>query len=337
MLLCPGDLVLDILVFSPKPSSAAEQVAREVRLCGGGSAANVASWATYLGMPARFVGYVGRDWIGDWLAQDLSERGVDVVVERVSHPTGVVAVWVAGRERAMACAPGANRLLPRTLVEPAIWDDVGHVHFTGYSLLRKDTRSLVGQAKRVAHRRGCSVSLDPGSTALLLSALGRRGLREALQGVDVLFPNRDEALALTGARRIDRAAHKLAQMVPLVLVKAGSKGCWLATPKGAERFPTSPAQVRDPTGAGDAFAAGFLSAWLGGGDLLNAVQAAHRAGAWAVQALGGRPPCAGQARWDMLRRGPFSARTRKGGGPRNESRPKQPQQTSLNKTKEVQL
>ncbi len=290
MLLCAGDLVLDVVVFADKRPRGGAEVTGRIRLLGGGSAANVAAWATHLGTPARFVGCVGRDWMGAWLVDELRGRGVEVVEVRTPEPTGVVAVWVEGRERTMICAPGANRLLPAVLLEDAVWENVRHVHFTGYSLLRPETRALVGKALARARKQGCSVSLDPSATDLLLSAVGRRDLQQLMCSVDILFPNREEALALAKARRVDQAARRLAQSVPVVCIKNGHRGCWLAYEGEVEKVPTRPVAVVDPTGAGDAFAAGFLTAWVEGKGVQEAVRRALEAGAQAVQGVGGRPP-----------------------------------------------
>jgi len=79
--------------------------------------------------------------------------------------------------------------------------------------------------------------------------------------VDVLLPNRAEALALSGAPTLEEAAEALASLVPIVCIKDGVRGCVVATRHGLLRVPTEPAEVIDPTGAGDAFTAGFLLRW----------------------------------------------------------------------------
>src|SRR5262249_33103645 len=112
-----------------------------------------------------------------------------------------------------------------------------------------------------------------------------------IRGVDLLFANLDEARALagtapTGADEADDLARKLRAAAAHVVIKLGERGALWAGPHGVTRQPGQAATVVDPTGAGDAFAAGFLDAWLSGAPPLELAVAL---GAAAVGILGGRP------------------------------------------------
>ncbi|WP_249040226.1 carbohydrate kinase family protein, partial [Streptomyces chryseus] len=135
-----------------------------------------------------------------------------------------------------------------------------------------------------------TVSVDPASAGFI-AELGVDRFLEAVAGADVLLPNEDEARLLTGLPDTGDAAAKLSRHFPLVAVTLGSGGALLAA--GGEvrhRVPAVPAEAVDTTGAGDAFAGGFLAARLGGADDAGALAAGCRAGARAVTLVGGRPP-----------------------------------------------
>ncbi len=104
-----------------------------------------------------------------------------------------------------------------------------------------------------------------------------------------LFANVDEARVLTGAGNPEAAAATLARRVRLAVVTCGSRGAIAAGRAGIAHIPTEPIEPRDTTGAGDAFAAGYLDALGRGADTRAAVLAGHRMAANACRKLGGRP------------------------------------------------
>jgi sugar/nucleoside kinase (ribokinase family) len=140
-----------------------------------------------------------------------------------------------------------------------------------------------------AMSRGLSISIDPASTGPLREFGVDRFLLETVP-VGLIIPNRDEALLLTGAQTPERAAEELSERYGTAVVKLGPEGALVAR-KG--RVIASSAgmegDVVDSTGAGDAFAAGFLTARLAGADEEQSIVAGCRAGAQAVALVGGRP------------------------------------------------
>jgi sugar/nucleoside kinase (ribokinase family) len=136
---------------------------------------------------------------------------------------------------------------------------------------------------------GMTVSVDPSSEALLVGTGAARFL-EATRGVHVLLPNTDEARCLTGERSPSRAAEALASTYGEVVVKLGREGAlwqrgFITASAAAERR----ADVVDTTGAGDAFAAGFLASWLAHPEPETALAAGNRLAADCVSRVGGRP------------------------------------------------
>jgi sugar/nucleoside kinase (ribokinase family) len=174
-------------------------------------------------------------------------------------------------------------------------DGVGRVHVSGYTLFAQPGLELVRLVTRAALDRGAEISVDPASTGFLREFGPERFLRETAAATTII-PNRDEALLLTGAPDAATAAEALSTRYGTAAVKLGPGGALLAV--GGTIVHRSPGPARpagdeeaviDSTGAGDAFAAGLLTALLGGAEMREAVDAGCRAGAVAVTRVGGRP------------------------------------------------
>jgi ribokinase len=254
-----GDLMVDVVTRISSPLARASDTPAVIAFRGGGSGANVAAWAASLGTPVVFGCRVGDDERGRAAVAEL--RGVDVRAAVDSErPTGTCVVLVEpGGERTMLPDPGANDG-PLPELEPG-----DHLHVVGYALLRDGPRASALAAIDRARAAGVPVSVDPSSWALL-----RVG---AIPPVDLLLPNAAEAALLS-----DHPAGSL-------VTKLGPDGArW-----GDVRVPAEPVAVVDTTGAGDAFAAGFLTARLGGAGPREALEAGCRVAARAVAQVGARP------------------------------------------------
>jgi sugar/nucleoside kinase (ribokinase family) len=114
-----------------------------------------------------------------------------------------------------------------------------------------------------------------------------QGLSELLPYVDVLLPNEREALKISGEQELERAIARLAEIVPLVVVKMGPEGA--IAQRGKERFQSAPVRVRaiDTVGAGDSFDAGFLTHYIRGADVETCLVHGNLAGALSTTRAGG--------------------------------------------------
>ncbi|MDG4767013.1 carbohydrate kinase family protein [Solwaraspora sp. WMMD406] len=285
-----GDLVTDVLAVLAGPLAVASDTPAAIRLTGGGQAANTAAWLAAGGVPVTLVAVVGDDAAGETRLAELAGAGVDLAVRRCPHiPTGTVIVLAHGDERSMVADRGANLELRPSDVDAALaaWPDVRHLHLSGYPLLQPRTRPAARHALAAARDRGMTTSVDAASARPLRDAGAPEFLRW-IQGVDLLLANVDEAAVLglaTGPGRRPPARWPVRHLV----VKRGSAGATWYAPDVTVTQAAHPAQVRDPTGAGDAFAAGLLAAWAGGADPAAALAAAGRLGAAAVGTVGARP------------------------------------------------
>jgi sugar/nucleoside kinase (ribokinase family) len=250
-----GDLMVDVVARVSGPLARGSDTPARISVQGGGSAANVAAWAAHLGAPVALVCRVGDDDRGRAAVAELAGVDLHAAVDP-ERPTGTCVVLVEpGGERTMLPDPGAN---DGPVPEIPLGE---HLHVVGYALLRGGPRESALAAIRRAQAAGMTVSVDPSSWALL-----RRG---AIPAVDLLLPNEREAKSLDGE----------------MVVKLGARGArW-----GDVHVPAEPVAVVDTTGAGDAFAAGFLTARLGGAPPREALAAGCRVAARAVTQVGARP------------------------------------------------
>jgi sugar/nucleoside kinase (ribokinase family) len=280
--------MVDVLATLPGPLAHGSDTPAPVTLTGGGSAANTAAWVAAAGGSAAFVGRVGADAFGRAAVEALTAGGVRVEVGfDPALPTGTCVVLVEpDGERTMIPSAGANAALRADELPPALFAPRSHLHVSGYALFGGARPAALAALER-ARSAGMTVSVGAASAAPLRSAGADRFL--SWIGTDLLlFANADEAAALTG-REPDAAAQQLADQLGRVLITLGGSGALWCDGKGVHRFTTDPAPVVDSTGAGDAFAAGVLTALASAATVPDAVRAGHRLAAAACAVVGARP------------------------------------------------
>lgn len=270
MLVSVGDLVEDVVVRVAGPIQFGTDTRSSIVHRQGGSAANVAAFAARAGCAVRFVGQVGTDLVGDRLIETMRAAGVEVAGHRGGRTGTVVALLDARGERSMLTDRGASTDLgdpQRSWLEGA-----GVVHIPLYSLIGGQLATTAHTLAGWAHDRGLPVSLDASSSALIREAgVGRVVELIAALRPAVVFCNADEAACLGDDCTPERLR------AATVIVKHGDGPALILSAAGepASVEARTVAGVRDTTGAGDAFAAGYLVAMLGGASALDAVHAAH--------------------------------------------------------------
>lgn len=280
MLATLGDLVDDIVVRIGGPLHVASDTPARIARRRGGSAANVAAAAAALGYPVRFIGQVGDDAIGNLLVNELASTGVDTSIVRMSGSSGTIVVLVDETgERSML----TDRRACLELVdpEPSWLDGVTTLHVPLYSLTETPLRETATTMIEWAHERDVSVAIDA-SSAAVIRATGTTAVRAQLEKLrpSVLFANADEARELDIQSAVGDS---------ITVVKRGPEPA-LIYRSGHQDLAVSAMAIpraQDTTGAGDAFAAGFLAyndddpspeaAWLR--DPAAACRAGHQAAA----------------------------------------------------------
>ena len=291
--------MVDVVLTPARALQTGTDVPGRVAFRQGGSAANTARWLARLGARSTLVCAVGRDPEGRALVAELEGDGVRVRARRVAHErTGRIGVLVApGGERSfVADRAAADRLGPEDLAASSFRADL--LHLPAYSMLGDQLGRAGRRAIELARDAGALISLDLSSVGPLLAEGRRAALRLVREmAPDVLFATRVEAEAIAARRDVA----SLADVAGIVVIKHGRAGASVLAGRGAARLAfdvaTSPLEATDTTGAGDAFDAGFLIAWLMAGPepagararpatLRRAVLAGHAA---AARQLGSTP------------------------------------------------
>ena len=256
-----GDVATDVVaVLSGVPAPGSDRPA-SIRTRGGGAGANVAVHLAQLGMPVLLAGCIGDDAAGAGLVAELTAAGVGLALRTVpGASTGtIISLVEPDGQRSMLADRGANLDLRPDDVPSSV--PGGHLHLSGYTLLDPGPRAAGLAALAAARSASCTVSVDPASTGPLAAYGVERWLADTA-GATVLLPNADEARLLTGCTDPADAARALAERHPVVAVSLGADGALWASGELLLHRPAHPADVVDTTGAGDAFAAGLLGAWL---------------------------------------------------------------------------
>ncbi len=284
-----GDVINDVIVRPAGPAATDTDTMAAIASVPGGSGGNQAAWLAALGVPVRLAARVGA---GDADAQRqlLVEAGVDPRLSVDPElPTGSIVVVVGeGGTRSMYTDRGANARLGNLGVD--LLAGVGHLHVSGYALIEPGSRAAVASLWQAAGQSGLTRSVDAASAAFM-GEIGPAFL-DWTEGADIVFANLAEGNVITGTDEADGndVATRLVQSYPVVVLKLGSSGAIVATPSERVACPPADGAVVDPTGAGDAFCAGFLSRWLGGAALHEACAAARQAAAGAMATVGARSP-----------------------------------------------
>jgi fructokinase len=249
----------------------------------GGGAANTAKIAGLLGIQTGFIGAVGTgvengtDRSGGLFSRELAAAGVELFLPRKPRPTGLcLTLKTAGGKTLTAAAPSAAlELSPEDLNEGLI-EGARVVMIDGFMLDRKD---LIVRILNLANKYGTLAALDLGSTSLAKDAAWEIATYSRLYHL-ILFMNEAEALAFyhtisaqdggESGERLTREASNFfvnftaANLFPLAAVKLGKRGAVVFAGGSVYREETIPVVSAETTGAGDAFAAGFLGAWIRG-------------------------------------------------------------------------
>lgn len=293
VILIVGDVIDDVVVRPLEPMTRDSDTRAAIAQVPGGSAANQAAWLASLGMPVRLVARVGTADVARHAAA-LERFGVEAhLAGDPDLATGTIVVLVGGDgSRSMFVDRGANLRLQPSDVPADPFGDVRLLHVSGYSLLAPGPREVVLDVLARAREHGVPVSVDPASCAFLRE-VGAADFLAWTEGATLCLPNRDEAAALTGHDVSEDPRALLTAMLahyPTVALKLGRDGVLAGSADGRMEAVAAPSvDVVDPTGAGDAFCAGFLTGWLGGASLVEAARQGVELGARAVGVMGARP------------------------------------------------
>jgi ribokinase len=261
-----GDAHLDVVARVSGPVAEDTDTPASTAVTVGGQAANVAAWVTALGGRSRLIAARGTDTGAQLVAAELQRRGVDLQGPVHAGNAGVViSLSHGGTRRSMLTDRGVGPQLSADAIRPEWLTGCDWLHLPAYSLVTDPVGATARAAVAAAAARQARLSIDLSSTAAL-AQYGAARFARLLAGLapDVVFGTEAE-MAMIG----DLAG-------PELVVKLGARG----VRAGGRHYPAAATEAVDATGAGDAFAAGYL---LGG------VELGLSAAARAVAAMGGMP------------------------------------------------
>ncbi|TPW34247.1 adenosine kinase [Oecophyllibacter saccharovorans] len=311
-LLCIGNAIVDMLVqatpellaeFGATPGSMTlidtptmERLQKKVRVdrvAGGGSAANTAVVAARMGLSTGFLGTVADDAAGSDFARDLQAQKVTYpsrdTARTTSVPTARCLILVTPEgERTMFTYLGAcvdftpEDVLPATVAAARV------TYLEGYLFDLPQSQAAFHRAAELAHAAGRQVALTLSDTFCIQRH--REAFRELVRNsVDLLFANEEELKALYETDSLEDALARVARDAGVTAVTRGEKGAVVV--KGTERHdvPTQSVRAVDTTGAGDAFAAGFLAGWARDRSLADCADLGNKAAGAGILQMGARP------------------------------------------------
>lgn len=253
----------------------------------GGSAANATLNATRLGLRSTFLGKLGNCDVAATYRNRFAALGIDTSRFKTGSVPNArsLILTTPDAERTMRTDLGAAMTLSPDEISPADFAGCRHAHIEGYLVFNE---ALINAVLAAARTAGCTVSMDLASFEVI-NATRPWIFSQLAEGFDIIFANEDEIRALfeDQTSSYDDLARRLASHGVTAAVKVGKDGAWIARGDELHRIePVLVDQVVDTNGAGDSWAAGFLSAHLRGKSLPEAGRIASHVGAATVQHLG---------------------------------------------------
>lgn len=260
---CLGELLID---FVPTTTGVSLGQAETFRKAAGGAPANVAVGLARLGVASAFMGKVGEDGFGRFLADTLAEAGVDVSPLRFDKArTALAFVSLAAdgdREFLFYRDPGADTLFAPGDIDPGDIAGAKVLHYGSISLIGEPSRSATLHAIELSRSHGVRRSYDPNLREALWPSrdAAKTGMRLGLQHAEIVKISEEEVVFLSGHEDLESGVRALwHDGLALVAVTLGAAGSHWFTSNADGVVPGLPVAAIDTTGAGDAFMAGLLA------------------------------------------------------------------------------
>ena len=262
--ICLGEALID---FVPTVTPTTLIDAPAFQKAPGGAPANVAVGLARLGTPSAFMGKVGDDAFGRFLARTLADAGVDIAPLRFTDEARTALAFVSlradgDREFMFYRHPSADMLFAPEEVDLVALRAAKVLHYGSISLISEPSRSATLHAIGAAREAGLILSCDPNLRVALWpdAAAARAGLRLAMQEAQIVKLSEDEVAFLTGSDDLATAARAglWGERTELMVITRGPRGCVYLTPDRQGEVAGCPVEAIDTTGAGDGFVAGLL-------------------------------------------------------------------------------
>ncbi len=287
-----GNVTLDVICYPVNEVPRHESISfDDVTISPGGCGSNTAIGLAAMGVPTEIVARTGDDDSADLLFRYWERVGVDArfVQRTVEMSTGTsVGLIDTDFQPRFIHTSGANRRLMAAIIEPEKLAEIGvkFFHIAGFFVL-PNLFAEVGKKLAKLRSLGITTSLDVVFNMRMDDPKLRAALWDSLPHLDYFISNDHESFRLTGETDTTRAATILKERgAKNVIIKLGAKGCYALSNEYTGVVPALKVAVVDTTGAGDAFAAGFIAALSQGKGVKAACESGNKAGAKIVQKLG---------------------------------------------------
>ena len=284
-LICIGTALVNSIIrgFRPEPVSASGFIAESCSLNAGGEAVNVSVAAAKFGLKTAILCALGQDAAGMLVRNTLAQHGVDLSLVADAPQTPVTTMFVNedGTRRSITNEAHKYNFHPET-VRPA----AARAVILG-SLFRApfDDPGIVYSVLNAARQAGQLTFAD--TKLPNFKVITPDDLKDSFPLMDYITPNEDEARYFTGKEDPEAMADVFLRYgVKNVIIKRGADGCLMKNAEGACVLPALPIRAVDATGAGDNFAAGFISEILRGKTQEEALRFANACGAICATAVG---------------------------------------------------
>ncbi len=260
--ICMGELLIDFVAMQ---TGVEVGEAETFKKAPGGAPANVAAAAARLGMDAAFLGQVGDDSFGHYLAGVLREEGVNISGLRFTSEARTALAFVSLRddgERSFAFYrhPSADMLLSPGQLDLTLIDAYKVFHFGSISMIGEPSRSATIEAVQYARDHGLRISYDPNLRLALWKSAddARSGMRIGFSYANLIKISEDEVEFMTGKPADEGVFDLWRDATELIIITRGANGATAVTRDGITHIPGHSVKAIDTTGAGDGFVAGML-------------------------------------------------------------------------------
>jgi sugar/nucleoside kinase (ribokinase family) len=259
-----------------------------ITLHSGGCALSSAVDMSKIGLDTAVVGKIGNDGFGSYLTNELKKHGVEtrgLSVGEKSQTSASVVIVGEDSERSFIHCFGANGEFTYEDIDFSLVSEYGTAFFTGVNLMSSFDGAPLAKAVKKARECGCVTIMD---TAWDSSGMWMELVRDSLLNLDYFIPSYDEAKNIAGKDAPgDIADVFLSTGVGTAAIKMGEKGCFIKTSEGVEHtIPPFSVKAVETTGAGDAFAAGFITGISKGWPIYKCGLFANAVGALSVSGIG---------------------------------------------------
>lgn len=256
----------------------------------GGSAANTCAVAASLGARVAYLGKVADDQLGQVFRHDIEAAGVHFPTAPLKDgaPTASCLILVTpDGQRTMNTFLGACVAFGPHDVDADLIAASAVTYLEGYLFDPPAAQAAFRAAARAARAAGRQVALSLSDAFCV--ARHRAAFRDLLADVDILFANETEITSLFEVNSFDEAADAARAAIPLAALTQSEHGSLIIRGTETVRVPAEPTTLVDSTGAGDAYAAGFLAAYTAGSDLAACGRLGSLAAAEIISHYGARP------------------------------------------------